>query len=588
MVMAGMIKHNVVKSVADLQDLLSGKHVLSDLRLGEVLVEEHLISVEELASALSRQKKGKNKHLGQILVEMGVLSPEDLLLALSKKLGIPRVHLRGFDLPAQMLSRVPADLAIQYNVVPLAEFNGKLVVAMENPLDQQVISALRFNTNSGIDTVIADSDDIRLLLQKFYSRLEESEALEDLQVDAVGSSPVESAESLYLMEQEAQRKPIVRLVNAILVQAVTKNASDINIRPEKDRVNVYYRIDGKLQYARTMSRSLLPAIVSRIKITGQMDISERRLPQDGHARMAWGNKSIDLRISVVPTVKGESVVIRILDKDAGLRPLDGLGLREDEYRIVQRLISRPHGLFLVTGPTGSGKSTTLYAILDEVKKRNLHMLTVEDPVEYDMNGIEQVQISLVKGYTFAQALRQFLRHDPDVIMVGEIRDGETAQIANKAALTGHLVFSTLHTNDAVSTVTRLTDMGVEPYLLSSTLLGVMAQRLVRLNCPHCLVEETVDESLRQRFKLLPGEKFYRGTGCESCNQMGYRGRATVCELLEVTPEIAQLINDGAPMQKLQEVAMAQGMTRLGENALAMAREGKTSIEEIMAVQLEGG
>ena len=588
MVMAGMIKHNVVKSVADLQDLLSGKHPLSDLRLGEVLVEEHLISIEQLASALSRQKKGKNKHLGQILVEMGALSQEALLLALSKKLGIPRVHLRGFDLPSQMLSRVPADLAIQYNVVPLAEFNGKLVVAMENPLDQQVISALRFNTNSGIDTVIADSDDIRLLLQKFYSRLEESEALEDLQVDAVGSSPVESAESLYLMEQEAQRKPIVRLVNAILVQAVTKNASDINIRPEKDRVNVYYRIDGKLQYARTMSRSLLPAIVSRIKITGQMDISERRLPQDGHARMAWGNKSIDLRISVVPTVKGESVVIRILDKDAGLRPLDGLGLREDEYRIVQRLISRPHGLFLVTGPTGSGKSTTLYAILDEVKKRNLHMLTVEDPVEYDMNGIEQVQISLVKGYTFAQALRQFLRHDPDVIMVGEIRDGETAQIANKAALTGHLVFSTLHTNDAVSTVTRLTDMGVEPYLLSSTLLGVMAQRLVRLNCPHCLVEETVDESLRQRFKLLPGEKFYRGTGCESCNQMGYRGRATVCELLEVTPEIAQLINDGAPMQKLQEVAMAQGMTRLGENALAMAREGKTSIEEIMAVQLEGG
>ncbi len=586
--MAGMMKHNVVKSVADLQDLLSGKHPLSDLRLGEVLVEDRLISVEQLASALARQKRGKTKHLGQILVDMGVLSQEDLLLALSKKLGIPRVHLRGFDLPAHMLSRVPADLAIQYNIVPLAELNGKLVVAMENPLDQQVIGALRFNTNSNIEAVSADCDDIRLLLQKFYSRLEESEALEDLQVDAVGSSPVESAESFYLMEQEAQRKPIVRLVNAILVQAVTKNASDINIRPEKDRVNVYYRIDGKLQYARTMSRSLLPAIVSRIKITGQMDISERRLPQDGHARMAWGNKSIDLRISVVPTVKGESVVIRILDKDSGLRPLDGLGLRENEYQLVQRLIARPHGLFLVTGPTGSGKSTTLYAILDEVKKRNVHMLTVEDPVEYDMNGIEQVQISLVKGYTFAQALRQFLRHDPDVIMVGEIRDSETAQIANKAALTGHLVFSTLHTNDAVSTVTRLADMGVEPYLLSSTLLGVMAQRLVRLNCPNCLVEETVEEVHRQRFNLLPHEKFYRGAGCESCNQMGYRGRATVCELLVVTLEIAQLINDGAPMQKLQEVAMAQGMTRLGDNALALARAGKTSVEEILAVQLEGG
>ena len=584
--MAGSIKHKVVKSVADLQELLGGKHPLSEMRLGDVLVEDRIITREQLSDALLRQKKGKNKHLGQILMEMGLLTQDEVTFALAKKLGIPRVHLRGFDLPAQMLSRVPADLAIQYNVVPLAEINGKLVVAMENPLDQTVISVLRFNTNAYIEAVMADGSDIRILLQKFYSKLEESEALEDLQVDAVGSSPIESAESLYLMEQEAHRKPIVRLVNAILVQAVTKGASDINIRPEKDRVNVYYRIDGVLQYARTMSRTLLPAIVSRIKITGQMDISERRLPQDGHARMAWGVKTIDLRISVVPTVKGESVVIRILDKDAGLRPLDGLGLQQKEYQLLKRLIARPFGLFLVTGPTGSGKSTTLYAILDEVKKRNVHLLTVEDPVEYDMDGVEQVQISLVKGYTFAQALRQFLRHDPDVIMVGEIRDSETAHIANKAALTGHLVFSTLHTNDAVSTVTRLTDMGVEPYLLSSTLLGVMAQRLVRLNCPHCLVEEKVDDFARRSLNLAPNEKFYRGKGCEACNQMGYRGRVTVCELLAVTPEIAQLINDGAPMQKIQDMAIAQGMTRLGDNAVALARERKTSIEEVLSVQLE--
>lgn len=586
--MAGTIKHKVVKSVTDLQELLGGKHPLSDLRLGDVLVADHLISREQLSEALLRQKKGKNKHLGQILMEMGLLSQDEVTIALAKKLGIPRVHLRGFDLPPQMLSRIPADVAIQYNVVPLGEINGKLVVAMENPLDLAVIGALRFNTNSNIEAVMADGDDIRILLQKFYSKLEESEAMEDLKVDAVGSSPIESAESLYLMEQEAHRKPIVRLVNAILVQAVTKGASDINIRPEKDRVNVYYRIDGVLQYARTMNRSLLPAIVSRIKITGQMDISERRLPQDGHARMAWGAKTIDLRISVVPTVKGESVVIRILDKDAGLRPLDGLGLQEKEYQLIKRLISRPFGLFLVTGPTGSGKSTTLYAILDEVKKGNVHLLTVEDPVEYDMDGVEQVQISLVKGYTFAQALRQFLRHDPDVIMVGEIRDSETAHIANKSALTGHLVFSTLHTNDAVSTVTRLTDMGVEPYLLSSTLLGVMAQRLVRVNCPHCLVEEEVSDVVRRSLNLTPDEKFYRGKGCEACNQMGYRGRMTVCELLAITPEIAQLINEGAPMQKLQEMAVAQGMTPLGDNAIALARQGRTSIEEILGVQLENG
>ena len=585
--MTSSFNHHVVKSVTDLRELLSDKHSLTDLRLGELLVEDRLISAEQLRAALARQKIDKNnKHLGQILVDMALLTQDEVNVALAKKLGIPYVHLKGFDLPGQMLSRIPADVAIQYNVVPLGEFNGKLIVAMENPLDYAVVNALRFNTNSNIDTVMANGEDIRSLLQKFYSKLEESEALEDLQVDAVGSTPMENSESLYLMEQEAHRKPIVRLVNAILVQAVTKGASDINIRPEKDRVNVYYRIDGKLQYARTMNRSLLPAIVSRIKITGQMDISERRLPQDGHARLAWGAKTIDLRISVVPTIKGESVAIRILDKSSGMRPLEGLGLQDKEYRLIKRLVARPYGLFLVTGPTGSGKSTTLSAILDEVRKRNVHLLTVEDPVEYDMDGVEQVQISLVKGYTFAQALRQFLRHDPDVIMVGEIRDSETAHIANKAALTGHLVFSTLHTNDAVSTITRLTDMGIEPYLLSSTLLGVMAQRLVRLNCPHCLEEEEVDAFIRKSLTLSPKEKFYRGKGCDACNQMGYHGRVTVCELLAITPEIVQLINDGASMQKIQETAVAQGMTPLGVNAIALARQGKTSIEEVMAVHLE--
>lgn len=579
-----VMKDYVVNSITDLQCLLKEIHRSPDLRLGEILVDERLVSREQLNEALIRQKHSKGKHLGQILIEMELVTQQEVNAALARKLGIPFVSLQGFELPAHMLSRVPADLAIQYNVVPLGEMNGKLIIAMENPLDQGVVNALRFNTNANIESVMAAGKDIRYLLQKFYSKLEESEAIEDLQLDPVSS---EAADSVYAIEQEAQRKPIVRLVNAILVQGVTRGASDINIRPEKDRVNVYYRIDGQIHYARTMSRSLLPALVSRIKITAQMDIAERRLPQDGHARLAWGNKAIDLRISVVPTVKGESVVIRILDKEAGLRPLETLGLQEREYNLIRRLIARPHGLFLVTGPTGSGKSTTLYAILNEVKKRDVHLLTVEDPVEYDMDGVEQVQISVVKGYTFAQALRQFLRHDPDVIMVGEIRDTETAQIANKAALTGHLVFSTLHTNDAVSTVTRLVDMGIENYLLSSTLLGVMAQRLVRVNCQQCLAEEAIESYIRHALKLHPDEKFYRGKGCEACNQSGYRGRITVCELLAVTPEIAQLINDLAPTQRIHEAALAAGMTPLGENALALARTGKTSIEEVFGVQLEG-
>lgn len=579
-----IMKDHVVNSITDLHGLLKEVHRSPDLRLGEILIDEKLVSREQLNEALIRQRHSKGKHLGQILIEMELVTQQEVNAALARKLGIPFVNLQGFDLSAHMLSRVPADLAIQYNVVPLGEMNGKLIVAMENPLDQATVNALRFNTNANIEAVMAPGKDIRHLLQKFYSKLEESEAIEDLQLDPVSS---EAADSVYAIEQEAQRKPIVRLVNAILVQGVTRGASDINIRPEKDRVNVYYRIDGQIHYARTMSRSLLPALVSRIKITAQMDIAERRLPQDGHARLAWGNKTIDLRISVVPTVKGESVVIRILDKEAGLRPLETLGLQEREYNLVRRLIARPHGLFLVTGPTGSGKSTTLYAILNEVKKRDVHLLTVEDPVEYDMDGVEQVQISVVKGYTFAQALRQFLRHDPDVIMVGEIRDTETAQIANKAALTGHLVFSTLHTNDAASTVTRLVDMGIENYLLSSTLLGVMAQRLVRVNCPQCLSEEKIEPYIRQALKLRPEDKFYRGKGCEACNQSGYRGRMTVCELLAVTPEIAQLINDHAPTQRIHEAAIASGMTPLGENALALARTGKTSIEEVFGVQLEG-
>ena len=298
-------------------------------------------------------------------------------------------------------------------------------------------------------------------------------------------------------------------------------ASDINIRPEKFRVNVYYRVDGRLQFIRSLHKSLLPAVVSRIKITGQMNIAERRLPQDGHARMVHQGRSIDLRISIIPTIMGESVVVRVLDKGAGLRPMEELGIPPHDMEVFRQLIQRSYGMFLVTGPTGSGKSTTLYAVLDAVKARgNPHILTVEDPVEYDMEGIEQVQVAQMTGFTFAEALRHFLRHDPDVVMVGEIRDLETARIANKAALTGHLVFSTLHTNDAASSVTRLLDMGIEPYLVSAVLLGVLAQRLVRVVCPECKEEAAVDELVRRTLGVGNDEVFYSGHGCANCNGTG--------------------------------------------------------------------
>lgn len=574
----------VLKGVADLRTLLSVHKRLPDRRLGEVLLDEELITHDQLDQALLVQSQFQTgrRHLGQVLVEAGRVTAEQLNVALARKLAIPYVKLENYEIPPNLLTAIPPEVAVQYRVLPLAEMDGALVVAMMNPLDHVAVEALRFGSKRKLEMVMASADDIATALGKYYSRHEEFEALEDLEMDPIGD-PIPSNESIHLIEQEAQKKPIVRLLNAIVLQAVLRGASDINIRPERTKVSVYYRIDGHMLLVRTLSRGLLPALVSRVKITGQMDIAERRMPQDGHARVVRSGKQIDLRISVIPTIHGESVVIRVLDKDVGFRPLDRLGLSDGDLSILRRLIARPNGMFLVTGPTGSGKSTTLYAILNEVKRNNPHILTVEDPVEYDMEGVEQVQISLAKGYTFAAALKHFLRHDPDVIMIGEIRDTETADIANKAALTGHLVFSTLHTNDAPSTVARLVDMGMEPYLLCSTLLGVMSQRLIRLNCPECSAEEIVEPHVRKVLALGAQERFFRGGGCYKCHYTGYQGRIAVTELLPVTAEIQDLMLKGRSAREIATVAKANGMRSLQENALALARAGKTSMEEVYAL-----
>lgn len=579
-----MVTEHVVKNVDDLAEVVTNKESVTTSYLGEVLVSAGHISEAQLEAALSQQVQENGKHLGRILVEMGIATPEQINSALAHKLNIPMVKLEGYEVPPETKVKVPTDLAMQYNIFPLGFVDGKLVVAMENPLDQQGIDALQFNTNQRVEAVMVSPEDMAMALSKFYSEHEEVEAIEDMQLDSV-EDPAAN-EAVHVIEQQAKKKPIVRLLNAIVLQAVTRGASDINIRPEKDRVNVYYRIDGKMQFSRALHRSLLAALVSRVKIIGQMNIAERRLSQDGHARLVRGQKVIDLRISVIPTVRGESVVIRILDKDVGLKPLAKLGMQASELASVRSILHRPHGLFLVTGPTGSGKSTTMYALLNEVKQRNPHILTVEDPVEYDIDGIEQVQVANVKGNTFSTVLRHFLRHDPDVIMVGEVRDAETAEISTKASLTGHLVFSTLHTNDAPSAATRLIDMGVEPYLLGSTLLGVMAQRLVRVNCPKCLAEEDVDPALRRLLGVSVEEKFYRGQGCPACGFTGFKGRTTVTELMVVTPEIAVLISENRPYKEIADMAIKQGMRRLGDNAIKLARMKRTSIEEAMSIRIE--
>ncbi len=560
----------------------------TNILFGQILLKGKLLTSTVLEKALKRQAyEDKGKRLGRILTEQGVIDSWQVKVALAYKFGIACVQLDGFDIPPHTLSLVKPDIALQYNVLPLGIVDGRLAVLMENPLDVKRIELLRFNTRQAIEPLMCSSKELSLALSKYYSSFDETDALNDIEVASdTELTELDLSDSHQSIEQQAKAKPIVRLLNSLVHHGVISQASDINIRPQKDQIDVYYRIDGKMQYYRTLNKSLLAALVSRIKIIGRMNIAERRLPQDGRSQMVSAGKSVDLRISIIPTMSGESVVIRILDKNRGVLGLNDLGLSEKVYLQLKYLLERPHGIFLVTGPTGSGKSTTLYAIIKEISKRKPHILTVEDPVEYDIEDVEQVQVANDVGYTFAKALRNFLRHDPDVIMVGEIRDEETAHIANKAALTGHLVLSTLHTNDSSSAITRLIDMGVEPYLLSSTLLGVMAQRLIRLNCTKCLVEELIEPSIQKAFSLKSDEIFWKGKGCLICSNTGYKGRANICELLVVTPEILNHVNNRSPARVIREKALSDGMVSLMKNAIELARKGLTSMEEVYAIGLE--
>ncbi len=582
------MKKFLINSEEELRYLLDRIHPTTSQHIGELLIQEGKLTDKQLAQALKKQRYNSDKHLGEIIVELGYCTQEQVTSTLSGKLGIPFVEIGEYNIPSKLLSLIPPDIALRYSVLPLMEHENRLVVAMENPLDWTALDVLRFTTNRPIDAVMTSHTQITNFLNRHYTEFyAEGDVIEMADKIELGAQEEQEDEtSLQSIAEEAQKKPVVRLVNAIIIQGILHRASDINIRPEKERVNIYYRIDGKLHFSRSLHKSLLAPIVSRIKITGRMNIAERRLPQDGHTRVLREGGIVDLRISIIPTVTGESVVIRILDKRVGLKRLDQLGLRADDYRKILKIISRNNGIFLVTGPTGCGKSTTLYSILNEVVKREPHIITVEDPVEYDMQGIEQIQIQPITGYTFAEALKHILRHDPDVIMVGEIRDLETARIANKAALTGHLVFSTLHTNDAASAVTRLIDMGIEPYLLSSTMLAVMAQRLVRLNCQNCSEQEVTEPHIRHMLNVSDKEVFYKGKGCDECHGTGYQGRAAVCELLEMTPQLATMINNNASSQEIRQKAHEQGMVYLTQNALELAREGITSLEEVYTVRLE--
>lgn len=572
-------------TIEDFDKLTFGKAPRSEKNLGDRLVEADLISRRQLLKAVNYQQENELS-LVEALNNLGLVEKENQPAVLASRLGIPTVSIGDIDISPQVLATIPYKLAIRYRVFPLAILNGKLVVAVADPSDLEAMRALTFATGP-VEIVVASRNDIGKLIEKYFLVAEEQAVLDDIvEHDDETFHQLSENDSQQLIEEKAKQRPVVKLVDTLLRQAVRLGVSDINIRPTELGGDVYYRIDGKMHLQQHLGRHILAPIICRLKIISGMNIAERRLPQDGHANILQSGIAIDFRVSVIPMVTGESVVIRVLDKSQGLIDLDGLGLPSNEITRLRRILTHNFGIFLVTGPTGSGKTTTLYAIVNERKKNEPHIITVEDPVEYRIDGIEQIQIKPNIGYTFAEALRHILRHDPDEILIGEMRDFETAEIAIKASLTGHFVMSTLHTNDAASSVTRLLDMGIEPYLINSTLVGILAQRLVRKICPDCKIEDTGSQHIRQHFKLDGSSKFYRGKGCSECNQSGYRGRIMVGELIEVTSELKTFISQRASAEDLRQQSIADGMMPLTQNALAMAQQGICSLEDVFAVKLE--
>jgi general secretion pathway protein E len=545
------------------------------MRLGEMLIERRLIAPEDLEKALEIQKE-RNEKIGKILVDLGFVALRDVLAALSEQLDVPLVTLDAPPAVTPETEQLSPRFLRQFRCLPFAVRDSTLTLAMADPLDFETISAVRSVTGLRVEPALAAEQEILDAIDKYYG---EARAAETVSLEEAEGQAAEDLEQLRDMASEA---PVIRLVNAMIAQAVEKRASDIHIEPFEKEFRVRFRIDGVLYPQEPPPRELRAAIISRVKLMAKLNIAERRLPQDGRIKIKTLGREVDLRVSTLPTLYGESVVMRLLDRSAtDFYDLRTLGFDERMLARVEYFTSLPHGIFLVTGPTGSGKSTTLYSALKRVNKTDRKIITIEDPVEYQMDGINQIHVNPQIGLTFAAGLRHIVRQDPDVIMVGEIRDRETADIAIRAALTGHFVYSTLHTNDAPSAITRLTDMGVENYLLSSSLVAVMAQRLVRLICPACRIPDGT--------RISPeGDtvQAFRGAGCERCFGTGYAGRIGIFELMELNDEIRKLIMANADAVEITKAARRNGMRSLREDGWMKVRQGVTTAEEVLRVTQE--
>ena len=554
-------------------------------RLGDILIDNGFLSQAELQEALEAQRNDSTKkRLGEIIVEKGLLTELDILRAISSQYDLPIIDLQQVDIDQEATKVVTEQYCEENLIIPVAfdgdDDNKKLVVAIYDPLNILVTDDLRFRTGKDIVTLLAPKQQILAAIKMNYGREVAKQAADDLASDLDIDDMKKLGDEI---TDEVNNAPVVKLVNSIIEFAIRANSSDIHIEPMEDRVRVRIRIDGVLQEIMSNPVAARDAIITRIKILSGMNIAEKRIPQDGRVQTTINGNPVDMRVSILPTVHGEKTVIRILAKNDANLNRKYLGISEHNNEMIDKIVKVPQGVCLISGPIGSGKTTTLYTLLSEKNTPETNIVTVEDPVEIQIPGINQVQVNAKAGMTFASGLRSILRQDPDIILVGEIRDGETAEIAMRAAITGHLVFSTIHTNDAVSSINRLIDMGIEPFMVSTALIGVVAQRLVRRICTNCREEYTPGPDEVELLKLKPGQKLYRGAGCSECGEKGYKGRIAIHEVVIMTKAMRALLERRASEDEMRALAISEGTLMLADSAAALVLEGITTVAEMSKV-----
>lgn len=553
----------------------------NNVRLGDLLVKANKITRTQLNEVLEMQKV-KKKKIGQLIVDEGILSEIEIIEVLKEQLGIDMVTLSAIDIDTRAVSLVSETLCKKYDIFPFYVEDGLIKVAVSDPLNIFAIDDVEINTGRRVKAYIATSDEIRNATDRYYSGRSVENAINEInKTVAVTSIKADDIDKM----DDVKNAPTVKLVDSLLKNAVEQRASDIHIEPYEKFIRVRFRVDGVLNEISTLSIDVLSGIVTRIKILADLNIAERRVPQDGRIVTNINNKNVDMRVSILPLITGEKVVIRILDRSNYKVGRERLGMSKEDLGKLDDIISAPHGIILVTGPTGSGKSTTLYTVLSELNDNEKNIVTVEDPVEYSLEGINQINVNSKVGLTFASGLRSILRQDPDIVMIGEMRDSETAEIGIRAAITGHLVLSTLHTNDAPSSVMRLVDMGVEPFMVATALKGVIAQRLVRRICPYCKEAIPADVAERRLLGVSENEEavHYKGKGCAACNHTGYAGRMGVYEIMNIDRDLKDLILKTSNSDEVKDLAIKKGMKTLAMSAKELVLSGQTTIEEMMKI-----